>query len=73
MTADERFYLGWAQAWKEKERDDSLRQQLLTNVHSPDPVRANAPVKNIPEFYATFGVKEGDKMYLPPNQRVKIW
>jgi predicted metalloendopeptidase len=73
LTADERFYLGWAQAWKQKERDDSLRQQLLTNVHSPDPVRANAPVRNIPEFYATFGVKEGDGMYLPAEKRVKIW
>jgi predicted metalloendopeptidase len=73
LSADQRFYLGWAQAWKQKEREDSLRQQLLTNVHSPDPVRANAPVRNIPEFYATFGVKEGDRMYLPPEKRVKIW
>jgi predicted metalloendopeptidase len=73
LSADERFYLGWAQSWKEKERDDSLRQQLLTNVHSPDPVRANAPVRNIPEFYATFGVKEGDRMFLPADKRVKIW
>ena len=73
LTADQRFYMGWAQSWRHKERDESLRQQVLTNVHSPDMYRANGPVRNIPEFYAAFGVKEGDKMYLAPDKRVKIW
>jgi len=73
LTADERFYMGWAQSWKEKERDESLRQQVLTNVHSPAMYRANGPIRNIPEFYAAFGVKEGDKLFLPPDRRVKIW
>ena len=73
ITADQRFYMGWAQSWRHKERDESLRQQVLTNVHSPDMYRANGPVRNIPEFYAAFGVKEGDKMYLAPGKRVKIW
>ena len=54
-------------------RDDALRQQVLTDPHSPDMFRANGPVRNVPEFYATFGVKEGDKLYLAPAQRVKIW
>ena len=73
ITGDQRFYMGWAQAWKAKERDESLRQQVLTNVHSPEMYRANGPVRNIPEFYAAFDVKEGDKMFLPPARRVKIW
>jgi predicted metalloendopeptidase len=73
LTADQRFYMGWAQSWKAKERDESLRQQVLTNVHSPEMYRANGPIRNIPEFYAAFGVKEGDKLFLPPGRRVKIW
>jgi len=73
LTADQRFYMGWAQSWRAKERDESLRQQVLTNVHAPEMYRANGPVRNIPEFYAAFGVKEGDKMYLAPDRRVKIW
>lgn len=73
LTADQRFYLGWGQSWKAKERDESLRQQVLTNVHSPEMYRANGPVRNVPEFYAAFGVKEGDKMFIAPEKRVKIW
>jgi predicted metalloendopeptidase len=73
LTGDQRFYMGWAQSWMAKERDESLRQQVLTNVHSPEMYRANGPIRNIPEFYAAFGVKEGDKLFLPPDRRVKIW
>jgi putative endopeptidase len=73
ISADQRFYMGWAQSWMAKERDESLRQQVLTNVHSPEMYRANGPVRNIPEFYAAFGVKEGDKMFIAPDKRVKIW
>ena len=73
IPADRRFYMGWAQSWMAKEREDSLRQQVLTNVHSPEMYRANGPVRNIPEFYAAFGVKEGDKMFIAPDRRVKIW
>ncbi|HEX6217353.1 MAG TPA: M13-type metalloendopeptidase [Vicinamibacterales bacterium] len=73
VPAEQRFYMGWAQSWKAKEREESLRQQVLTNVHSPEMYRANGPVRNIPEFYAAFGVKEGDKMFIAPERRVKIW
>ncbi len=73
VPADQRFYMGWAQAWKAKQRDEALRQQVLTNPHSPEMYRANGPIRNIPEFYAAFGVKEGDKLDLPPDRRVKIW
>jgi predicted metalloendopeptidase len=73
LSGDQRFFYGWAQAWRAKEREDSLRQQVLTNPHSPEMYRANGPVRNVPEFYATFNVKEGDKMYLAPEKRTKIW
>ena len=73
LTADQRLYLGWAQQWREKMRDDAMRQQVMTNVHSPDMYRANGPLRNTLEFYEAFGVKEGDKLFLPPNRRVKIW
>jgi putative endopeptidase len=73
IPADQRFYMGWAQAWRSKVRDDAMRQQVLSNVHAPDMFRANGPPRNIPEFYNAFGVKEGDKLFLPPDQRVKIW
>ncbi|MDA1093798.1 MAG: hypothetical protein O3A25_11105 [Acidobacteria bacterium] len=73
LGADQRFYMGWAQSWRAKQRDEALRQLVLTNVHAPEMFRAIGPLKNIPEFHAAFGVKEGDGMFLPPDQRVKIW
>jgi endothelin-converting enzyme len=73
LSGDQRYYMGWAQAWAAKKLDDALRQQVMTNPHAPDMYRANGPVRNVPEFYATFGVKEGDKLYLPPEQRANIW
>jgi predicted metalloendopeptidase len=73
FTGDQRFFLGFAQVWRTKTREEALRQQLLTDPHSPGQYRATVPLKNMPEFYAAFGVKQGDKMYLPPDQRVKVW
>jgi predicted metalloendopeptidase len=73
LTGDQRFFFGWVQQWRGKMRDDALRQLVMTNPHSPDMYRANGPLRNVPEFYSTFDVKEGDKMYLPPSQRAKIW
>jgi putative endopeptidase len=73
LNADQRYYMGWAQIWRAKQRDDALRQQVMTNPHAPEMYRANGPVRNIPEFYSTFGVKEGDKMWLAPEKRTKIW
>ena len=54
-------------------RDDALRQYLATNSHSPGMVRAFAPLKNVDEWYAAFGVKEGDANYVKPEERVRIW
>ena len=73
IPAEQRFYMGWVQAWAGKSRDDAMRQQVMTNPHSPDQYRANGPLRNVPEFYAAFGVKDGDKMFLPAERRVKIW
>jgi predicted metalloendopeptidase len=73
LTGDQRFFMGWAQVWQRKYRDDELKNRLIIDPHSPAEYRANGPVQNVPAFYAAFGVKPGDKMYLPPEKRVKIW
>jgi putative endopeptidase len=72
LTADQRFYLGWAQVWRCKDREPALRQQLLTNPHSPCPVRTDV-VRNMDPWYQAFGVKPGQKLYLAPADRVRIW
>ncbi len=73
LTGDQRFFMGWAQAWRGKIRDAELSRRLATDPHSPAEFRCNGVLRNMPEFYAAFGVKEGDKLWLPPDQRVRIW
>ena len=73
FTGEQRVFLGWAQVWRGKARDDSTIILLKTDPHSPADLRGNATLKNQPGFYDAFGVKEGDKMYLPPAERVTIW
>jgi predicted metalloendopeptidase len=73
LSGDERFFLGFAQVWRGKARDQALVQQLKSDPHSPEEIRANGTVRNHPGYYSTFGVKAGDKMYLPPEKRVSIW
>jgi len=73
LTGDQRVFLGWAQVWRSKNRDESLRKQLVADPHSPPQYRVDVPVRNIDAFYEAFGVKPGDKMYVPPDQRVRIW
>ena len=73
LSGDHRFFFGWVQAWRAKERDDALRQQVLTNPHAPEMYRANGPLRNVSEFYSTFDVKQGDQMFLSPEARAKIW
>jgi predicted metalloendopeptidase len=72
-TGDQRFFIGWAQGWARKYRDDELRRRLLTDPHSPSEYRTNIIVSDLPEFYAAFDVQPGDKMYRAPADRVKIW
>jgi len=73
FTGDQRFFMGWAQVWRFKSRDEALRNQLLTDSHSPGQYRAFVPLTNIDAFYAAFNVKPGDKLYRAPADRVKIW
>ncbi len=73
FTGDQRFFLGWGQIWRMLFRDDFLRQALLTDPHSPGPIRVDGVVRNMPEFDQAFGVKEGDGAWLPPEKRVKVW
>jgi putative endopeptidase len=72
VSADQRFYLGWAQVWRCKSREPALRQQLLTDPHSPCPVRTDV-VRNMDPWYSAFDVQPGQKLYLTPDQRVRIW
>lgn len=71
-TGDQRFFLGWAQVWRIKYREAALRQRLVTDSHSPADYRVST-VRNFDEWYAAFQPKEGDGLYLPPEDRVKIW
>ena len=73
LTGDQRFFMGWAQAWRMKGREEYLRRQVLADPHSWAEFRANGPLGNIPAFYDAFGVKPGDKLYIAPEKRVKIW
>ena len=72
-TGDQRFFIGWAQGWARKYRDDELRRRLVIDPHSPSEYRTNIIVSNLAEFYTAFDVKPGDKMYRAPADRVKIW
>jgi putative endopeptidase len=73
FTGEQRVLIGWAQAWLNKANDQSLRNQVGTDPHSPATFRVNGVVRNIPEFYDAFKVKPGDSLYLAPKDRVKIW
>src|SRR5256714_2472712 len=73
FTGDQRFFLGFAQIWRTKFREEALRQQLLSNPHSPGMYRAYVPLTNNDVFMRAFDVKPGDKMYRAPEDRVKIW
>ncbi|MDZ4714633.1 MAG: M13 family metallopeptidase [Cytophagales bacterium] len=73
FTGTQRVFLGYAQAWRGKSREQALRMQINTDPHSPGVFRVNGVVRNIPEFYDAFGIKPTDTLYLAPGQRVKIW
>jgi putative endopeptidase len=73
FTPDQRFFLGYAQVWRLVNRDETMRSRITTDPHSPETFRVNGPASNFDPFYAAFGLKEGDKMYLKPEQRAKIW
>lgn len=73
FTPAQRFFLGWAAVWQAKSRDELVVQRLATDPHSPAEFRCNQIVRNVDAFYEAFGVKEQDRLWLPPEERVQIW
>ena len=73
ITGDQRFFYGWAQVWQSKMRDDALRNQIATDPHSPAEFRVIGPLRNVDAWYEAFDVQPGDKYYLAPADRVRIW
>ena len=73
FTGDQRFFLGWAQIWRSKDRDEYVRQQVLSSNYAPNEFRANAPVAHLDAFYEAFDVKPSDRLYRAPETRVRIW
>ena len=74
LTGDQRFFIGYAQALAEQgPRRRGRAARLAIDPHSPPEFRCNGVVRNLPEFYSAFGVKEGDQLWLPPDRRVRIW
>ena len=73
FTPDQRFFLSWAQVWRQNIRDEEAAQRLVTDPHSPGEHRCNGPLSNFAPFYAAFNVKEGNKMYKPEAARAKVW
>ncbi len=73
LTPLQRFFLGYALGWLGQDRKEAVLSQILTNEHAPGFLRVNGPFTDVPEFYDAFGIKQGDKMWLAPEKRVKIW
>ena len=72
LSGDQQFFLAFAQSWRTKLREPALRQRLLTDGHAPAEFRA-ATVRNLDAWYDAFSVKPGQKLYLPPPARVRVW
>lgn len=73
FTAEQRFFLGWAQMWRTQYREDAMRLQVARGPHAPGNFRAIGPLVNHPMFFEAFGIKEGDPMWRSPEDRAKIW
>jgi putative endopeptidase len=73
LTPEQRFFMSWATVWRIKMRDDALKTRIKTDPHSPGMNRAVQPLLNVDAFYEAFNIKEGDSMYIAPEQRVRIW
>ena len=73
LTGDQRFFLAFAQVWRSQLREGTLRERVLTDEHSPPEYRVNGVVRNVDAWYRAFNVQPGDRLYLPPEQRVRIW
>jgi putative endopeptidase len=73
LTGDQRVFLGWAQVWAGKATEDAIRNQTTSDPHSFRKYRVNGVVRNIDRWYAAFGVKPSDKLYIAPAKRARIW
>jgi predicted metalloendopeptidase len=73
LTGDQRFFYGWAQAWRSKARDEALHQQLMTDPHSPGEYRTNGIVQHLDAFHEAFGTQPGDGLWRAPADRIRIW
>lgn len=73
FTGEQRVFLGFGQIWRNKYRDEALRNQISTDPHSPSMFRANGSVRNVPQWYSAFDINKSDALYLAPEDRVKIW
>jgi endothelin-converting enzyme/putative endopeptidase len=73
FTGPQRFFVGWAQVWRRKYREEEMRKRIKTDPHSPSAFRCNGIVTNLDSFYEAFGIQPGDAMYLAPEDRVRIW
>jgi putative endopeptidase len=73
FTGNQRVFLGWAQVWRDKSRPDALKRQVSSDPHSPARFRIDGPMRNVDAWYDAWGVKPGDKLYLKPEDRVRIW
>jgi putative endopeptidase len=73
LTGDQRVFLGWAQVWRSKIREDALRRRIVSDPHAPDRARVDVPTRNIDAFYEAYGLKAGDPAYVAPADRVRIW
>jgi predicted metalloendopeptidase len=73
LTGDQRFFEAWAQAWRYKAPESAIRFVVANGFHAPTQYRVNGVVRNIDAWYKAFNVQPGDKMYLPPEQRVHVW
>ena len=73
FTGDQRFFLGYAQSWRAKRTEDAVRQLLVSDPHAPEQYRVNGVVRNMDAWYDAFAVQADDKLYLSPENRVRIW
>ena len=73
FTPEQRFFISWGTIWRSKMRDEAIKNQVKTDPHTPGMYRAYVPLQNVESFYQAFDIKEGDKLYVKPEDRVKIW
>ncbi|WP_236937542.1 M13 family metallopeptidase [Flavobacterium columnare] len=73
FTPEQRFFISWATIWRSKMRDEAIKNQVKTDPHSPGMYRAYIPLTNVDAFYQAFNIKEGDKLFVKPENRIKIW